>query len=99
MQKIFFPLDIPYLFNYSKEMSKVQSKITSKFQITIPKEVRELLKLEEADVIEWQIDQDGIHIESASKPFLKYHGFFKKESGSVKKDIEKAWKIRAKRYK
>ncbi|EMY77259.1 transcriptional regulator, AbrB family [Leptospira weilii serovar Ranarum str. ICFT] len=77
---------------------KLRSKITSKYQITIPKEIREFLKLSMEDVIEWSIDEQGIHIESANKPFLKYKGFFSAGSVDVKEDIKKAWEARAKRY-
>ncbi|WP_143452778.1 AbrB/MazE/SpoVT family DNA-binding domain-containing protein, partial [Loigolactobacillus backii] len=37
-------------------VTKVSSKITSKNQITIPKTVRELLKVRSTDTIEWQIE-------------------------------------------
>ncbi|PJZ75300.1 AbrB/MazE/SpoVT family DNA-binding domain-containing protein [Leptospira neocaledonica] len=77
---------------------KLRSKITSKYQITIPKEIRDSLKLSMEDVIEWSIDEQGIHIESANKPFLKYKGFLNKGSSDTKSDIKKAWEERAKRY-
>ncbi|MCE9501919.1 MAG: AbrB/MazE/SpoVT family DNA-binding domain-containing protein [Leptospira sp.] len=80
-------------------MAKIQSKITSKYQITIPKEIRDMLKVGEADILEWHIEKEGIFVESVEKPFLKYHGFFTSEKGSTKEDIEKAWKIRSQRYK
>ncbi|MCW7479778.1 hypothetical protein ND858_01415 [Leptospira kanakyensis] len=50
------------------------------------------------DVIEWSIDEKGIHIESANKPFLEYKGFLNQGSSDIKSDIGKAWKERAKRY-
>lgn len=77
---------------------KLRSKITSKYQITIPKEIRDSLKLSMQDVIEWSIDEQGVHIESADKPFLKYRGFLKEGSTDIKSDIKKAWGERAKRY-
>jgi AbrB family looped-hinge helix DNA binding protein len=77
---------------------KLRSKITSKYQITIPKEIRESLKISMEDVIEWSIDDKGIHIESANKPFLKHMGFLNKGSSDIKLDIKKAWDERAKRY-
>ncbi|KLD40565.1 AbrB family transcriptional regulator, partial [Lactiplantibacillus plantarum] len=40
-------------------VTKVSSKITSKNQITIPKTVRELLKVRSTDTIEWQIEPNG----------------------------------------
>ena len=80
-------------------MAKIRSKITSKYQITIPKEVRDLLKVSETDILEWHIRKEGIFVDSAQKPFLKFHGFFPPEKGSTKADIAKAWKIRSLRYK
>ncbi|EMJ94660.1 AbrB/MazE/SpoVT family DNA-binding domain-containing protein [Leptospira alstonii] len=77
---------------------KLRSKITSKYQITIPKEVRESLKLSMEDVIEWSIDEQGIRIEPANKPFLKYKGFLTEGAADIKSDIQKAWKTRAERY-
>lgn len=35
------------------------NKLTSKFQTTIPKEVREKLKLGAGDMVAFEIDQDG----------------------------------------
>lgn len=40
---------------------KVASKLTSKYQATIPKEVRELLGLGKGDVVIFEID-DGRHV-------------------------------------
>ncbi|MDE3750570.1 type II toxin-antitoxin system PrlF family antitoxin [Pediococcus pentosaceus] len=39
--------------------NKVESKITSKNQVTIPKTVRDLLNLNSTDTIEWSIEPDG----------------------------------------
>lgn len=77
---------------------KLKSKITSKYQITIPKEIRECLKLSMEDVIEWSVDEKGIHIESASKPFLKHKGFLNIGAADIKSDVKKAWEERTKRY-
>jgi AbrB family looped-hinge helix DNA binding protein len=38
----------------------VDSKLTSKFQITIPKTVRQLLRLDEGDLLVFVIDKDEI---------------------------------------
>lgn len=51
-------------------VTKVSSKITSKNQITIPKIVRELLKVHSADSIEWQIDPNGRVMITRSQPDL-----------------------------
>ncbi|XKL33582.1 type II toxin-antitoxin system PrlF family antitoxin (plasmid) [Lactiplantibacillus plantarum] len=51
-------------------VTKVSSKITSKNQITIPKTVRELLKVRSTDTIEWQIEPNGKVMIVRSKPDL-----------------------------
>lgn len=51
-------------------VTKVSSKITSKNQITIPKIVRELLKVHSADSIEWQIEPSGRVMITRSQPDL-----------------------------
>ena len=51
-------------------VTKVSSKITSKNQITIPKTVRELLKVRPTDTIEWQIEPNGRVMIVRSKPDL-----------------------------
>ena len=78
---------------------KVRSKITSKFQITVPREVRELLKLETADVLEWEVGEDGVRVSAAEKPFLKFRGMLNGGSGDLKGDVRAAWKKRAERYR
>ncbi len=51
-------------------VTKVSSKITSKNQITIPKIVRELLKVHSTDSIEWQIEPNGRVMITRSQPDL-----------------------------
>ncbi len=70
----------------------MKSKITSKYQITIPKEIRNRLNLSITDSIEWKIEENKIFVESVNKPFLKYRGFIKTGSGNIKEDILKARK-------
>ncbi len=47
------------------------SKITSKFQITIPKEIRAKLKLLSNDSIEWVIEDSKIYERNPSNDLLK----------------------------
>ncbi len=74
------------------------SKITSKYQTTIPKKVRNKFKLHIADTIEWKIEGDKIIVEPSSKPFLKYKASIKVSPGNTKDDILGARKIRAESY-
>ena len=76
----------------------MKSKITSKFQTTIPREVRERLRLHVADALEWKLDGEKIYVEAAVKPFLKYRGVVAVGEGDVKDDIQKSRATRARRY-
>jgi|APSaa5957512622_1039677.scaffolds.fasta_scaffold161467_2 AbrB family looped-hinge helix DNA binding protein len=68
-----------------------QSKITAKYQITIPKQVRELLKLQVADALVWQTGEDGrIYITAADAPIAEYKGAIRVGRGDIGEDIDKA---------
>jgi len=77
----------------------MQSRITSKFQTTIPKEIREKLKLDVYDAIEWSIEDDKIIVEPVKKPVLKYKGYVRVGKGCIESDIALARKRRALRFK
>ncbi|MCP4269492.1 MAG: AbrB/MazE/SpoVT family DNA-binding domain-containing protein [Candidatus Brocadiaceae bacterium] len=65
----------------------MKSKITSKYQTTIPKKVRDRLNLNISDSIEWKIEKDKILVEPVNKPFLKYKGSINIKSGNIREDI------------
>jgi AbrB family looped-hinge helix DNA binding protein len=77
----------------------VKSKITSKFQVTIPREIRSRLKLNVSDSIEWKIEESRVVVEPVSKPFLAYGGIIKVGRGDIRKDIEQARKKRVERFR
>lgn len=68
----------------------MKSKITSKFQITIPREIRDRLNLRVSDAIEWKIEKNRILVKPVNRPFLKYKGSIKIDAGDIKEDILKA---------
>ncbi len=72
----------------------MKSKITSKYQTTIPKEIRNRLNLSVSDSIEWKIEKDKILVEPVNKSFLKYKGSIKIESGNIKEDILRSGRMR-----
>jgi AbrB family looped-hinge helix DNA binding protein len=76
----------------------MRSKITSKYQITIPRKIRDRLKLNVSDAIEWKVQDNRVYVEPVNKPFLKYKGIVKVGLGDVKEDIIKSRKIRAMKY-
>ncbi len=55
----------------------MKSKITSKFQVNIPREIRTRLKLNISDSIEWKIEDGKVVVEPVGKPFLAYKGIVK----------------------
>ena len=77
----------------------MQSVITSKFQTTIPKDVRERLKLSIHDTIEWKIDRGKIVVLPVHKKFLEYRNKIKTGPGNIEEDIKQARKQRVEKYR
>jgi len=77
----------------------MKSKITSKFQVTIPREIRSRLKLNISDSIEWKIEDGKVVVEPVGKPFLAYKGIVKVGSGDIRNDLEEARNKRVERYR
>lgn len=50
------------------------SKVTSKYQATIPKEVREFLGVRQGDTVAYEIEGDEVKLRRASPLDLAYHG-------------------------
>lgn len=49
------------------------SKLTSKYQATVPKEVREFLGLASGDGLQWEIEDDHVVVKKLSKLDLEWH--------------------------
>lgn len=79
-------------------MKTASSRITSKFQTTIPKAVRENLKLSKSDTIRWEIDEDKIVVRTNKANFLRYQNSIKIGSGDIAADREAARQRRTKKY-
>ena len=77
----------------------MQSVITSKFQTTIPKAVRERLKLSVHDTLEWKVDRGKIVVLPVQKEFLKYRNQIKAGPGKIEDDIKLARQNRLKKYR
>ncbi len=75
------------------------SKITSKHQITIPLKIRQLLKLNISDSLEWIVEKGRIEVRPTTNTFLKHKGAIKVARGDIKKDINQARKAMAEKYK
>lgn len=77
----------------------MQSVITSKFQTTIPKAVRENLKLSVQDALEWKIERGKVIVYPAQKKFLQYKNTVKTGKGDISADIERARTMRMEKYR
>ncbi len=77
----------------------MQTVITSKFQTTIPKKIREQLSLAVSDTLEWKVEGNRIIVTSPRADFLRYRNSIAVGAGDVGEDIEQARKKRAERYR
>ena len=77
----------------------MQSVITSKFQTTIPKDIRERLKLSIHDTLEWRVDRGKIVVLPVQKKFLDYRNKIKTGPGKIEKDIKQTRKQRLEKYR
>ena len=77
----------------------MQSVITSKFQTTIPKAVRENLKLSVQDALEWKIERGKVIVYPAQKKFLQHKNTVKTGNGDISADIELARTMRMEKYR
>jgi AbrB family looped-hinge helix DNA binding protein len=77
----------------------MQSTITSKFQTTIPKAIRENLALVVNDTLEWKVDHGKIIVSPKQKNFLKYQNKVKVGKGDIEADISLARGLRLEEYR
>jgi AbrB family looped-hinge helix DNA binding protein len=80
-------------------MKSASSRVTTKFQTTIPKLIRERLKLTVKDTLNWQIDDDKIIVRTNKKPFLSYRNHIKIGPGEIEYDREVARQKIADKYR
>ena len=80
-------------------MESATSRITSKFQTTIPKVVRENLKLTVSDTLNWEIENDKIIVRTNKNKFLRYRNIIKVGAGDVDDDREFAKKLRMDKHR
>jgi AbrB family looped-hinge helix DNA binding protein len=77
----------------------MQSTITSKFQTTIPKAIRENLALAVNDTLEWKVDHGKIIVSPKQKNFLKYQNKVRIGKGDIEADISLARNLRLEEYR
>lgn len=68
----------------------VQSKITSKNQTTVPKEIREKLAIGPGDVLSWDLVDGSIRVGPATRAFLQRRGSLHVGRGSTVDDVRRA---------
>jgi bifunctional DNA-binding transcriptional regulator/antitoxin component of YhaV-PrlF toxin-antitoxin module len=71
-----------------------RSTITSKYQTTVPKPIRDGLRLGERDVLIWELESDGARVRPAARKFLELRGSIKVGPGSPVEDVRKARLLR-----
>jgi len=76
----------------------MQTVISSKFQTTIPKKIREQLSLSVSDTLDWEVKDGRIIVTSVQSDFLKYKNSIPVGPGDIQEDIQQARKKRANRY-
>jgi AbrB family looped-hinge helix DNA binding protein len=77
----------------------MQSTITSKFQTTIPKAIRENMALVVNDTLEWKVDHGKIIVAPKQKNFLKFQNKVKVGKGDIEADISLARDLRLEEYR
>jgi len=75
----------------------MQTVITSKFQTTIPKNIREKLKLTINDALAWRVEGGEIILEPVRKGFLLRKNSIRTGTGDIEADIARAKQLRAAR--
>lgn len=76
----------------------MRTVITSKYQTTIPKAIREDLRLSINDTIEWKVENGRIVVVPMQKNFLNFRNTVKTGGGNIEDDIKLSRKRRAERY-
>ena len=77
----------------------MKTVITSKFQTTIPKKVREKLHLSIHDVLDWRVERGKIVVSPVQANFLSFQNAIKTGPGDIQSDIKAARLKRTGKYK
>jgi bifunctional DNA-binding transcriptional regulator/antitoxin component of YhaV-PrlF toxin-antitoxin module len=70
------------------------STMTSKHQTTVPKEIREKLRLEPGAVLTWELEGKEVRITAERPAFFALRGSIRVGKGSVVGDIRRARRLR-----
>ncbi|MFH0877141.1 MAG: AbrB/MazE/SpoVT family DNA-binding domain-containing protein [Candidatus Omnitrophota bacterium] len=77
----------------------MKTVITSKYQTTIPKAIRDRLGLSVKDALEWKTENGRIVVFPVKREFLRYKNAIKIGKGNIVADIEAARNARMEKYR
>jgi AbrB family looped-hinge helix DNA binding protein len=77
----------------------MKSTITAKFQTTIPRDVRERLKLSVHDTVDWRIEDDRVVVVPLRSDFLKHRNRIAIGDGDIGADLALARRARTERHR
>jgi len=77
----------------------MNSTVTTKYQTTIPKAVREKLGISVHDSLEWVVEKGRVVVHPVHNDFLRYRGSVKMGSGDIGADIQAARETRMEKYR
>ncbi len=77
----------------------MQTVISSKYQTTIPKKIREQLSLSVRDTLDWKVKDGRIIVTSVQADFLQHRNSIRPGAGNIEEDIQQARKNRSDKYR
>jgi len=77
----------------------MNSTVTTKYQTTIPKAIRERLGISVNDALEWVVENGQVVVHPVHSEFLSYRGSVKTGAGDIAADIESAREHRLEKYR
>lgn len=60
----------------------MKTKITAKYQVTVPREIRDHFNLHIADVIDWNIEAGRVVVDAGAAAILKWRGKIESKPGT-----------------
>ena len=77
----------------------MNSTVTTKYQTTIPKVVREKLGISVHDALEWVVEEGRVIVLPVHNDFLRFQGSVQTGSGDIAADIAVARASRLEKYR
>ena len=77
----------------------MKSTVTSKYQTTIPKAIREELSISVNDTLEWEVEGGKVLVYPVQKNFLNFRNSISTGKGDIKKDIDRGRTLRMEKHK